>query len=153
MVAWLGTPRKPGFGYRRGCDEEVPNTSKIGDVSKGGVLKASTRIDSLTLEYRRRRNTSQRLNLDRQRLNLKIDYVSFFLHLLFDTATWTFSPEWSSPVDTKIYLITGAASGTSGPLVAAGQLGSSAWLASCVSDAHFAIFGNMTLDKEFRKMN
>jgi hypothetical protein len=45
MVAWLATPRKPGFGYRRGWDEEVPNTPEIGDASKGGVVRVSTHID------------------------------------------------------------------------------------------------------------
>jgi hypothetical protein len=50
MVAWLGTPRKPGFGYRRGWDEEVANTPEIGDASKGGVDRASTHIDPPILE-------------------------------------------------------------------------------------------------------
>lgn len=50
MVAWLGTPRKPGFGYRLGRDEEAPNTSEIWDVSKGGVVRASTHIDPPMLE-------------------------------------------------------------------------------------------------------
>jgi hypothetical protein len=56
MVAWLGTPRKPGFGYRRGWDEEVPNTPEIGDASKGGVVRASTHIDPPMLEASNQRS-------------------------------------------------------------------------------------------------
>lgn len=61
MLAWLGTPRKPGFGYRRRRDEEAPNTSVIGDVSRGGVARASTRTDSLALDTRPRKSKSQSL--------------------------------------------------------------------------------------------
>lgn len=56
MVAWLGTPRKPGFGYRRGRDEEAPNTSEIGDVSKGGVARVSTEKDPPMLEASKRQH-------------------------------------------------------------------------------------------------
>lgn len=65
---------------------------------------------------------------------------------LSDTITVTFPTEWASSIHTEINLITTAASGTSGPLVSAGQLGPSTRFTGSVADAHLAV-SDMELER------
>lgn len=143
MVAWLGTPRKPGFGYRRGWDEEVPNTPEIGDVSNGGAVRVSTHIDPPMLEtpntqgqrLYEKGSTGYRHGHEKER--------AFSWHdlplLSNNSITVYFPPERPIPIHTVVYLIAAAASGASGPFVTAGKLCPSAGLTGSVSDSHGAI--------------